>query len=482
MATSIGPLLSSAGIGSGLDVNSIVSALVNVERVPITRLQTQASTLQTQLSSYGKIQSYVSAVRDAARTLASPATWTQTVGVSSDAAVGISTDGNTLPGSYKVEVQNLAAAQSLATATTYPGATSTLGQGSLHIELGTWAGSAFTAQGGATAIDVTIGPGEDTLQQVRDKINAAGGGVVASILTDATGARLVLRSRDTGAANGFRVGVTESAPAGLAALAYDPSGAATSMTLAQAASDAHATINQLPVTSAGNTLAGVIDGLTLTLNKVTAAPVDVSATPDSASMKKSVEAFVAAYNDMSKYLTEQTKYDAASKTAGTLQGDSAALAVRSQMRSLLATTSGASTTFARLADIGFDVQTDGTINLVGSKLDNALANVVELKKLFANSDSVTPANNGVLAQMRDLADRFLSVDGTLTTRSDGLQHRIEDNKDQQARLEVRVSSFEARVRAQYTALDAQMAQLTGLSTYVTQQMAMLNRSSSGGGD
>src|SRR6478609_2324678 len=115
MATSIGPLLSSTGIGSGLDVNSIVSALVNVERVPITRLQTQASTLQTQLSSYGKIQSYVAAVRDAARTLASPATWTQTIGSSSDAAVGIATDGSTLPGSYKVEVQSLAAAQSVAT-------------------------------------------------------------------------------------------------------------------------------------------------------------------------------------------------------------------------------------------------------------------------------------------------------------------------------------------------------------------------------
>jgi flagellar hook-associated protein 2 len=254
------------------------------------------------------------------------------------------------------------------------------------------------------------------------------------------------------------------------------------MTLAQAASDAHATINQLPVTSASNTLVGVIDGLTLTLNKVTSAPVDVGATPDSASMKKSVEAFVAAYNDMAKYLTEQTKYDAASKTAGTLQGDSAALAVRSQMRSLLATTSGASTTFARLADIGFDVQTDGTIQLVGSKLDNALANVPELKKLFANSDSVTPANNGVLLQMRELADRFLGVDGTLTTRSDGLQHRIDDNKDQQARLEVRVDAFEARVRAQYTALDAQMGQLTGLSTYVTQQMAMLYRSSGSGGN
>jgi flagellar hook-associated protein 2 len=150
------------------------------------------------------------------------------------------------------------------------------------------------------------------------------------------------------------------------------------------------------------------------------------------------------------------------------------------MRSLLATTSGASTTFARLADIGFDVQTDGTIKLVGSKLDNALANVPELKKLFANSDSVTPANDGVLTQLRGLADQLLGVDGNLSTRSAGLQSRIDSNQASQTRLEDRVTAFEARVRAQYTALDAQMGQLTGLSSYVTQQMSLLNRNSGSG--
>ena len=459
--------LSSAGIGSGLDVNSIVTALVNVERVPINQLQTQADTLQSKLSSFGKLQSYVSAVRDAARTLTLPGTWSQTVGSSSDPAVGVVTDGSTLAGSYRVEVQSLAAAQSIATATTYAGATSTLGQGTLHIAL----------QGGASK-NVVIGPGEDTLEKVRDKINAAGAGVVASILSDASGARLVLRSSATGAANAFTVGVTESGAAGLGALAYDPAGTS-AMTLAQPAADAKATINQLPVTSATNTLTGVIDGLTLTLNKATTAPVDVSAKPDSEAMKKAVSAFVSAYNDMAKYLNDQTKYDADSKTAGTLQGDSAANAVRSQMRGLLATTSGASATFTRLGDIGFDVQKDGTIQLKGSKLDNALANVPELKKLFANSDAATPANDGVMTQLRGYADQLLSVDGTLSTRSAGLQSRIESNKASQSRLEDRVSAFEARVRAQYTALDAQMGQLTGLSSYVTQQMTMLNRNSGG---
>src|SRR4051794_31100863 len=98
MATTIGgPTLSSSGIGSGLDVNAIVAALVNVERVPINQLQTQADALQTKLSSFGKLQSYVSAVRDAARALTLPGTWAQTIGSSSDPAVAITSDDQTLP-------------------------------------------------------------------------------------------------------------------------------------------------------------------------------------------------------------------------------------------------------------------------------------------------------------------------------------------------------------------------------------------------
>jgi flagellar hook-associated protein 2 len=149
--------------------------------------------------------------------------------------------------------------------------------------------------------------------------------------------------------------------------------------------------------------------------------------------------------------------------------------VRSQLRNMLGTTSGASSVFARLSDVGFDVQTDGTIKLKASQLDNALANVPELKKLFTNTDLAVPANNGVMAQLRTLTDSFLNSEGALTTRTEGLQRRVALNKDQQARLEDRVSAYETRVRAQYTALDQKMGQLTGLSTYVTQQMSLLNR-------
>ena len=119
MSTLSGPTLSSAGIGSGLDVNSIVTALVKAESQPLVQLQSKAPQIQTTISSWGKVQSYVSAMRDAARALTDPTLWTRTAGSSGSPAVGVTTNGATLPGDYQVEVQALAAAQSAATATTY---------------------------------------------------------------------------------------------------------------------------------------------------------------------------------------------------------------------------------------------------------------------------------------------------------------------------------------------------------------------------
>ncbi len=224
--------ISSIGIGSGLDIEGIIGKLVEIERQPVVKLQTQASTLQTQLSSYGKLQSALSALRDAAAKLTRAGTWTATAGSSSDAAsVAVSTSGATLAGSYAVEVQRLASVQSNATAV-FASADALVGEGTLRIELGTWSadGSSFTPKAGATAVDIAVGPPAQSLAQLRDKINASGAGVVAAVLTDATGARLVLRSADTGAANGFRVGVTDTDGnstdgLGLSALAYDPSAA-----------------------------------------------------------------------------------------------------------------------------------------------------------------------------------------------------------------------------------------------------------------
>ncbi|HEX6720796.1 MAG TPA: flagellar filament capping protein FliD [Burkholderiaceae bacterium] len=474
--------ISSPGVGSGLDVNSIVTQLVAIERQPIVQLQSQASSLQTKLSAFGKLQSNLSALRDAASALTRTSTWSQTTGTSSDsAAVAVTTDANNLPGAYSIEVLSLARAQSN-TSKTYTAATDLVGEGTIRIELGTWGvGNSFTVKPDTTAIDIPVGPPAKSLAEVRDMVNAANAGITATVLTDASGARLVFRSTATGAANGFKLTVTDTDgnnvdTSGLSALAYDPSVGVVTMAQALAAANASALFNSVPISSASNTLSNVVDGMTLTLKKETSAAVEVTTAPDKDAIKKKIEAFVTAYNDLNKELAAQTKYDAASKTAGTLQGDSAAVGLRAALRATLRGNSSASTMFTRLADIGFDVKQDGSITLDAAKLDNGLANLGELKKLFSASDTLVPANSGFATLFRQQADQAIGIEGSIASRSEGLRERINRNEKRQAELEVRVAMTEARLRRQYTALDAQMGQLQSISSYVTQQMSILNNS------
>ena len=464
--------ISSAGIGSGLDVNSIVTQLMAIEQQPLTALQTKATTIQSTVSEYGKIKSAVSTLRDLAAKLASTTTWGQTVTNSSSTAVSATT-ANSAAGTYSVEVQSLASVQTIATATAVP-ATTTPGAGTLHIELGTYGAgqTTFTPKAGATAVDIAV-TATDTLADVRDKVNAAGAGVTALIMTDGSGSRLLLRSNASGAANAFRT-------SGIASLAFDPSAGATAMTQSQTAADAAATVNGLAVTSPSNTLSNIVDGLTLNLSTLTTAPVTVNVVTDSDSLKKTITDFAAAYSSLVKLIATDTKYDATTKTGGILQGDSAAVGLQRQMRTLAGSSSGASALFGHLSDAGLELQADGSMTVNDSKLSNALGNLSDLKKMFANSNILDPTQDGFGKRFRIITDAMLGVDGSLATRTDGLSQQLQRNQKDQDALQVRLDGIEKRMRAQYTALDATMAQLNSQSSYITQQIAAFNASSSSG--
>ena len=474
--------ISSAGVGSGLDVETIVAKLVSLERTPITQLETEKKKLDADLSAYGKVQSYMSTLRDAARKLTDATSWKAVTAASADAsAVGVTAGSGAVASSYDVNVTRLASAQQLASSA-YASSTAVVGEGSLTIELGTWTAdqTGFTPKAGATAATITIDAGS-TLEQVRDAINGAGAGVSASIVKDASGARLTLRSATTGAENGFRVSVADADAndtdaAGLSALAYDPMAGVNRMTRNQAAANAELTINGLAISSTTNTLTDVMDGLTLTLGKVTTAPVAVTVATDTATIKKNLTDFASAYNDVVKYLRDQTKYNEGNKSAGELQGDRSAVMMLSQLRSLAGASTGASSIFARLSSLGFDPQSDGSLKTNSTKLDAAMGNLAELRKAFANVDDAVPANRGLGVQMRQFVDGLLADDGALDNRQESLRASIARNDKRQDQLELRVTAFEKRVRAQYTALDASMGQMSGLSSYLSQQIAQFNKS------
>jgi len=472
--------ITSLGIGSGIDINSMVSQLVALERRPLEQMRSEAKRLETQVSSLGKMQSLMAALQDAANALNGNSLWTRSTATSSDdSAVSPVGGSNAAPGNYVVSVSTLAAPQTVASGLAFGAATDLVGEGTLTIDIGRWStgAAAFTAKPDTTPVSVTVSA-TDTLQTLRDKINAADAGVQASIVTDASGARLALRSSASGADNGFRVTASDVDgnaidDAGLSRVAFDPPSGTTGMLYSQPASNAVATVNGITVESASNELSGVIEGITLRLRKTTAAPVDLAVASDREAVKTAIQAFADAYNELARYIGEQTKYDAGTRVGGPLQGDSAVTGLIGRLRGLIGQTSGAAAGLSRLSDVGLQLQRDGTLKVDGARLDSALGNLAELKKAFANNDTLDPANNGFARRFAALATQVLGVDGSLTTRSEGLKKLISANTAKQERLEDRVERFRERLVRQFTAMDANLSRLQALQSYVSQQLAAL---------
>ncbi len=472
--------ISSIGLGSGLDANSIITQLVALERQPISLLQTAASSLQTKVSTFGKIQSYLDSLNSAASALKTSTTWKASTATSSNtAAVQATSSSGSSAGSYSVNVDKLAVAQ-MAASSALPAASSTLGSGTLKIDIGRWSDdqSSFTA-GSASTVSIAIDAG-DTLEKVRDKINALdNNGISASIVNDANGARLVFKSDASGAANGFRVQVSDddgdnTDDNGLSRLAYDPANGAGVMTRTQAGQNAKGTINGLAVESATNTFDNVIDGVSLTFAATTTSAASVTVANDTASMGTAVKSFVSAYNTLMGYLRDQTKYVEGS-TSTNLQGDRTAIGLQQQLRSLVSAGSSASGVFGRASELGMDVQKDGTIKLNETKLNKALANPAEVGKFF-NADGPTADTDGLAERVTGMARSWLDTEGSLTTRQEGLKKLLDINSKRQEAMETRVAATEKRLRAQYSALDTAMSKLTGLQGYVTQQITNWNKS------
>lgn len=488
--------ISSAGLGSGLDVKSIISSLMAVESQPLTLLQNSATTVQTEISAVGQVNSLTSTLSDKAHALSSASLWTQTTAASADtSSVTADTSGGTAAaGDYSVSVSQLAQGQ---TVTTASAAGSTLSAGTITIQLGTYKTDATTTPpttgfvaNGAAMPPITIGAGDASLASIRDKINAANAGVSASIINDANGARLSLRSTVTGAANGFQITTTEDTPdadpaTGLSALNFDGStGAASSqMVLNQVALNAKAQVNGIDIESATNKLSNVADGLSLTLLKKTDQPIDVTVAIDQASMQKAIQDFVGAYSSLQSYISLQTKYDGGTAPAagtsrkdGPLEGDPSIVGFQNQLRAVVNTTSTTSSMFARLSDIGIAVQKDGTLSIANStKMTAALNNPAELQKLFA-TQGTSDVNTGIAVRFAAMADRATGLDGALYSRTAGLQGELSRNQKQQDDMQTHLDATQARLTAQYQALDTTMSKMSALSSYVTQQVALMQKS------
>lgn len=458
--------ITAGGIGSGLDVASIVSQLMAVERAPVTALEKRVSTQQSRLSVYGQIKGALSSLQTAAEALGKTDKFNAFKTTVANANLFSAASGSgAAEGNYSVEVKYLAQAHKLASVG-YASSTSNVNTGNLTIELGSVAGGVFTADA-AKSFNIAIDGTNNTLEGVRNAINAAKKGVTATIINDgsATPARLVITSNDSGASNTIRM-------SGVAGLDYEPVSNTGSLQQKVAAQDAQLTVDGIAISRSSNTITDIIPGVTLNLTKADLGnPTTLSVTTDSDKIKSNIEAFVKAYNDVNAMIKKQTAYDANTKTAGPLNGDSTMRAVTDRLRSIVVgSVDGATGGFSRLSDAGISIQADGTLKIDSTKLDAAIKDPTkDLSTLFGNATGKV----GIAAVLGNEIDAMLSVDGLITNRTNGLNATIKRMNNDKAALETRMTRIEERLRAQFTALDSAMGSLNTTSQYLTQQLAKL---------
>jgi len=464
--------ISSPGIGSGLDVKSIVSQLVAIEKQPLTNLKVQAATVQTRISVFGQIKSLVSTLSDAASRLGSLTTFNAVKANSSNTkAVSATAIGGTAANSFSVKVENLAKAQATASGALLP-VGGALGAGTLRLQLGAWTvvPASFTPQVGGGQVDIEVSA-SDTVSDLASKINGAGAGVSATVLNDVSGERLLLRSTSTGVAAGFELSVVGDAdgdPADAAGLSRVVNGASI-----QYAENARLLINTVPVSSSTNKFENVVSGVTLTANEVSADPAEITVTKDKSILTGAINDFVAAYNAVNQAINEQTRYDPASKSAGLLQGDSTAIGLQNALRGILQSATGGSA-YQRFNDIGITQQLGGALSIDSAKLDVAINNGNELKNLL-RIDNGNPLTNGVASKFSTFAKGLLATDGMFNSKDASLKRTLDLNAKDQSRLNDKVARIEAQLNRRYSALDVQLNSLNALNAYVTQQVTQWNK-------
>lgn len=466
--------LSSAGIsGSGLD-ETMIAKLVALQRQSLVPLQQKASVLDSKISTFGQIKSLMSTLQDAATSLADADTWRLTNATTTNTAVGVTvTDANALPGSSVISVDKLARSQSVATGI-MPTNTQ-FGAGKLTITMGSWDanGSQFSNPGTPLEIDIAAGA---KLEDVVQAINSKGAGVVASVLKDAQGERLVLRSRSTGADAGFTV------DASLSALAFN--GKSTTGSVAQYAQNAVIDVNGIKVQSTTNEFKQTVPGLNITVSQLTTAPVTLTVSSDTEGLKKKIQAFMDAYNGLNDALASSTKYDAESKAAGVLQGDSTTVGMTNSLRSVVSgtvTVTGGADTLKRLSDMGIQIQKGGklafgTTASDKTKLEAALEDPESMSKMFAAVGTEgQPDTQGLAARIKDFTRKALEFDGTFDTKNKSLQELKKSNGTSQDRVNDQADSLEKRLREQYASLDKKMSGYSALSAYMNQQVSQWNK-------
>ncbi len=438
--------ITALGIGSGLDANSIVDQLMQLEQQPLVNMQAEEASYLAELSALGQLRSAVSSFQDAADALTSASDFDVYTATSADTAIfTASANSSAGAGTYDIKVQSLAQAQKQGSNSFSDSDTATVGNSGDTVKI-TVGSSSFTVEIGAM-----------TLNEIAAAINGASGnvGVTASVIQeDSSTYYLTLTSDETGTANTMTLAFEDSGGSPIA----DPLG----MVQIQAADDAEILVdNTYTITRSSNTISDAINGVTITLQDTSASAVTLNVSQNTGAVSSAVDDLVDAYNSLLSTVSELG--------SGQLNGDSTLRTLMNQVRSVMNTAAyGLSGDYSYLYDIGVEFEKDGTMSVDSTTLNSALTtNMASVAELFSDS------SQGIAVRLSDLLGNILDDNGLIDAEETGINAKIDNSQDAQARLQLRLELIEARYRAQYAALDTLMSSMSATSDYLDQQLSIL---------
>ncbi|MGB1951857.1 MAG: flagellar filament capping protein FliD [Marinobacter sp.] len=457
--------ITSLGAGSGIFSNDLVDQLVNAERAPVEqRLDRKEAQTQARISAYGNIRSAVEALRAPMEKLSGDGALEAFTGTSSnEGVVGVSIDPTKANrGSYSLEVTQLAQAQSLASNVFADRDTTTVGTGTLTLNVG------------GVATDIVIDGNNNTLEGLAASINEANTGVSAGIVDTGSGFRLVLSAEDTGLENAIQVSVADddgndADGNGLSQFAFN--GVTSNLEETVEARDAILEVNGIEITRSSNVIEGVIDGVTFDVKSLGASSVKVE--QDSEAVVGRVQEFVDKFNALQDVIKRFSGFNAASGEGGILSGDSTVRNIQSDLRQMLTTIPEGleNSPIRMLADVGITTDpSSGKLEFDQAKFTEKLeANPEAMTALFDEKDGV----DGIAERMLNSVEDFVASDGALSARTEGLNSALRDIQEQRDRLDLRIASYEERLIKQFSAADSLIAQIQSSGNFVSQQLAAL---------
>jgi flagellar hook-associated protein 2 len=464
---------------SSIDVQSIVSQLMQVERRPVNQLSRKSSAYETQLSVIGTLKNTIADFQTAVRGLKDTGSFQSFNTTSSDTSTFTATAGaNATTGSYALTISSLAQAQQLvaggqvsSSATIGSGAATTLSfdfgritGGTLDIASGAYSGASFTPNGSGIQT-VTIDASNNTLEGIRDAVNSARIGVTASIINDggATPYRLAFSASASGVENSMRIAVDGDAALS-SLLSHDPTG---TQHLAETltAQNANFTLNGVAITKASNTVTDVVEGVTFNLTRVTTAPVNLTVTKDTAAINEAANTFITKYNTLMNDLKSLSAFARSGVAAGGLAGDPAVRQMINELTTIISgTVSGGA--FATLTSVGISTRPGVGLTLDTTLFNSAIDNnLTDLSNLFTSEQ-------GFATKLDAWASTSMNV--TLTRRSSNINDAIKAITNEIDLREIRLASLEKRYTAQFTNLNVVLASMSSQQTFISQAFKQNN--------